>query len=382
MNKLLPLLHSRKIHFIVLGVLFVVLNILVFQKFGIKVVSDSYRYLEWSENPFSELSPTNWKFYSVSYVGFLALIRSLGLGLEGVVFVQMLISGIACFYLYQLTFRVSQSSLAAFLASFLYLSFGEIVQWNTYILTESLFTSGIIFLMFGLHNAQKTKQWLILLPLGIMVCLVRPMGITVFLSAMVFLFFRFQIYQRLSWFWKFTGAVLLISIGCVMFYFLLEGNPSVNFYYSRGQIVWGTDSPELRNNPWLILGNENVVYPSRDLPAYQMFLTFVKDNFTFFSELFLKKAALFIAHVKPYYSTWHNVYIVLFLGLTYFAGFKGLFMLKRTHPIAWFALSLFILNTLMVGLSVEAWEGRFLIPVLSPIFVFSATVCGRAKFLN
>ncbi len=365
----------------VLGVLFVVLNMIIFQKFGIKVVSDSYRYLEWSEDPFAELSPTSWKFYSLSYVGFLALIQSIGLGLGGVVLVQMMISGIACFCLYLLTLRISQSPLGAFLASFLYLSFGEIVQWNTYILTESLFTSGIIFLMFGLHSAENAKQWLLVLSLGVLVSLVRPMGITVFLSAIPFLFFRFQIHQRLSWFWKFTGAALLIIIGCVMFYFLLEGNPSVNFYYSRGQIVWGTDTPDLRNNTWLIVGNESVVYPSKDLPAYRMFLTFVKDNFTFFSELFLKKATLFVVHVKPYYSTWHNVYIVLFLGVTYFAGFKGMLKLKRTHPIAWFAISLFILNTLMVGLSVEAWEGRFLVPVLSPIFVFAATVFGQAKLL-
>lgn len=336
------------------------------------MVTDSERYLLWSEESFSDLSPTNWKFYSLTYVCLLKVILATRASLFGVVIGQMILSGLACYCLYRLTTRISRSSFSGFIASFMYLAFGEIVQWNTYIMTESLFTSGIIFLMYALHYSRTLGQWALAFLLLIAVSLIRPMGITVLLAALLFIIFRFELLKRFSLRFKVIGTGIVIVIGLVFLYYLLEGNPSVNFYYSRGQIVWGTDTEELRKNSWLIVNNENVHYPSSDLPAYQMFLVFVRDNFIFFSELFIKKLTLFVTHVKPYYSTWHNTYIALFLAMVYFFGFKNIRSERSQNPIAYFALGLFFFNALMVGLSVEAWEGRFLIPVLSPLLVFFA----------
>jgi hypothetical protein len=44
---------------------------------------------------------------------------------------------------------------------------------------------------------------------------------------------------------------------------------------------------------------------------------------------------------------------------------------KISLPIKTFALTFLLLNTLIMGFAVEDWDGRFLLPLLPMIFIFS-----------
>ncbi|MEQ9403253.1 MAG: hypothetical protein RIM99_06710 [Cyclobacteriaceae bacterium] len=374
------LIHHPRYHLLIISVAFIAINMVLYHHLGVKVMSDSTRYIDWAENLWSSgLSTYQWRFWYISYVLFLAIL--LPLGLKGVIFFQVAISSLACFAIYFLTVKLSSNKLTALLASLMYLFWIEIPGWNMFILTESLFTSMIVLTVFFAMKFNRINQLLCLLPLIAFTILIRPMGVTVLIALGFFFYYHFNCHLNLTRLKKVsfisTGLLFLL----VFFYFLLEGNPDVHFYYARGQVVWGADQMDfLKDNPWLVVDNSQVIYPDRSLTSTEKFFEFTLTNFSFQLELFSKKLLFFIIHIKPYYSLSHNLFIGFTLFPVYGFCIYGL-ATDRTNPgMKYFTISLFLLNALMTGLTVESWDGRFLIPTLPCIFIYASI--GFRKFVG
>ncbi len=369
--------NDQKTHLIVIFVLFIIVNAWVLQHFGIKVMDDSHRYLRWT-NEIWEGKISLYMFWYSGYVIFLSLILKLGLGLGGVVFIQITLSLIACFCLYFLTKRFTDQKWPGLIASCGYLMFFEISSWNVYILTESIFTSCIIILITWVYRLKKLKDMVLFIPFLLFVNFIRPMGITVLLSFLAFVFFEFKLGKNFTP--KFKSFMIFGCIGFVltMMILLLEGNPGIQFFYSKGKVVWGADQvPHLRQNPWLVIDASNIIYNDKQSSTLAFF-QFALENPIYLLELFMKKCIMFLAHIKPYYSVRHNVFIISFLLPLYLSFSYGL--LKANHTgIKAFAFTLFLLNMLMTGFTVEAWDGRFLIPTLPLLFVVASLGLDKAS---
>ena len=362
-----------RVHFYLLILLFGVAQAVLFFKFGIVENVDSQRYLDWALQPLSDISPTSWKFYSFSYLLILSFFIKSGLGIAGLVLFQISASLIACLLLYQLAINISGSKKTGLLAASLFILFGEIMLWNTYVLTESLFTSGIVWVMYLISMAKSKKNWIICSIVVVFVALIRPMGITVILAFLLYLSIRFRPLATFSRQSKWAVVMGMLILAGVLITVLLEGNPSVNFYYSRGQIVWGTDS--YLPNKWLRIDNSGVSYPPADQSSIGMFATFVANNPTFFLELTFRKAIMFLLHIKPYHSIVHQLGTGILLIISYLLSLSGFFS-EKSH-LKYFVLGLFLTNWILVSLSVEAYDGRFLVPLLPGLMLLASAKCQR-----
>lgn len=362
-----------KKHFIALSLIFIIVNLSLYSYLGIKVMSDSLRYLEWA-NVFWEAGVESRMIFYLSYVLFVSFFIKTGLGTEAIIFTQVVISYIALNCLYLLTYRISTSKITSFLTALIYIGWVEIASWNMYVLTESLFTSSIIIFLYLLsHNYSKKGSLLYLIPFFAFVVFLRPMGITVLIAVAVYLYYHFDFrwkYQKRHKRLIITGLITLLLLAVIGY---MEGNPSVDFFYANGKTVWGADSFEqLKDNTWLVVDKQMISAQKTSEYATISFIEFALNNYEFLTELFFKKTILFIAHIKPYYSLYHNVFIIITLLPIYCFSVYGLIQQKSNREIKYFTIALFVFNMLMTGFTVEAWDGRFLIPVLPLLFVYSA----------
>jgi hypothetical protein len=101
---------------------------------------------------------------------------------------------------------------------------------------------------------------------------------------------------------------------------------------------------------------------------YQLFY-FVTHNFTHFTSLALTRLRYFFVMMRDYYSTLHNVYLVVHLLFLYGSILVGIKRLLRTFPRALlvFAFSSILLFALAIALQCDDYHNRFAL-TLMPIY--------------
>lgn len=155
-----------------------------------------------------------------------------------------------------------------------------------------------------------------------------------------------------------AGAVLFIN------HMLYDHAASFLGSYAKAEIIY----------PNISLGMEpprNLTIPSEEHPPLWRLMLFGFYNFLYFFKISLFKLTLFFANVKPYFSFFHNLMIVLVLYPLYLLAVFGFF--KTSWSAEKVFISIFVLSQAgIVAFTSENWDGRFLIPVLPFIFIFSA----------
>lgn len=369
MNKysiiILSTIRNEKYGLSILISLWLLAQIIAYLKFGIFVSVDSVMYIEDAQLINEGIWPGHRNFWYSSYSFVLAIIEFLGGKPTDIVFIQVLMSGFALLGIYKLTQNISKNNISAFIATLLYVSWIKIHQWNMIVYTDSLFTSATIITIALIHFSTTTKLYLLSCIATIFTILIRPTGIGFLLAVLGQFLFRLFRVKQIKRFQK----IQIVSIASLIFLLLL--NFVLRDYigsflesYTKAELIYPNISLSL-NKP------TSLVLPNHQYPALIKMLQFIINNPIYFAKISLIKAFLFLAHVKPYYSIFHNVAICIFLYPIYYFMIRGLKSFASSD-IKIFMIAFISFQIMTVSLTSENWDGRFLLPVLPYVFIIAS----------
>ena len=352
--------------------LWLLLQIWGYSKFGVTSSADTPFYIAQATDWLKGIWPEGRERWYSSYSLTIALVIAITGSASYIVVVQVLLSMVAMLALYKLGNEVSKQYKAGFIACIMYLFFFKLQQWNYFIYAESLAISGTIIVLYFLVKAKKILPVMLTAVVLCYVVFLRPNGLGVLVASFMYLIAR--TYQKR----QLTKQQLVIGSATFMIMILYVSNRMLatevaNFIdsYSRGELVYP-------NHTLGFKPDHNLIKPSPSTPPLLQLLLYAVQNTWYFLQLCVLKLGLFIFHVKPYFGIFHNIYLLLFLPIVYLFFFSALKIVPL--PVAAFALTVFTLQAAIVSISSENWDGRFLFPVLPPVFLVAAI--GLKSYLN
>ncbi len=297
----------------------------------------------------------------ISYTFFLAGASMLGGDYVAVLF-QVLISGVALYFLHRVTYKITGNEITSFLTCFFYLAWIKIHQWNFFIYTESLFASMSIISFAALVLSKNPKQYILTFIIFLFTVFVRPTGIALIVGVLVYGFAHYYHWvSRKVWL---ITIVLGVAIGLLILNFVMKDYGFIDSY-QKAEIIYPNISLELQPPGDLII-------PSDENSPLIRLITFIYSNPVYFFKITSLKLLLFLGNVKPYFSILHNVLIVAFLFPLYVFAIKGFQHFTSKRKEHYFVAGFVIMQCAIVSLTSENWDGRFLIPVLPFVFMLSA----------
>jgi len=353
-------------------------NLVIYKTIGTRIVVDSARYLDYANEILERgIFFQEHNFWYLSYALYLSFIKFLHFGINGALAGQVLLSGVAVICIYQ-TGTLLYTRVAGLWASFSFIVWAYISQWNFYILCESLFISFTAISFYLIVRFHKINKGALLTAFILLFTMfIKPPGVWLAFAGIASMLFKYG-RNFLSSVYGVKIIVALLGLFCLLLINAMLGTFKLIDTYSTGNLVF------LASN--IKVASQLTVSPPRDLfiPKSEHAVLiqmgeFIFSNPTFFTKLFFGKLFLFVVHVKPYYSWLHNCWIAVTIYPSYYLGSIGLQVIKN-KPVAIFTFSFMALNALTVGSTIEDWDGRFLMPLLPVIFVIAG--CGAADYLN
>ena len=336
---------------------------------GPHFVNDSARYLEYGGNIaecgyFEPGHNLRYVLYPVFMSGWLWL----GLGWWGIVAGQMAVSALATRAVYRGTRRLAAGRRgAAALATFAFVAWPDIQQFNMFLLTESLFIS-LVALSFGAFTRVRSgrpRDWAALLFVLVLTALARPNGFLVGLAALLAgLDALRRARDRRPW----RAALLLLVLLAPVLWAALNHQLATYYLmdtYQRGELIF-------RYPLWAVHQVQPLDMPPRGTGPVARVLYFAVHNPTYLARLMLGKLFVFVSYLKPHYSLAHRVVGVLVLWPTYWLAARAARRRTIWRPARVFLAGIFLLQTATIMLTVDDWDVRFLAPVLLAVFVLAA----------
>ena len=120
---------------------------------GVQYWMDSDRYLLGAESILNNTDVIGRGNQYLGYIIFIALFKFISLPIEFVIIFQVIIAIIAAFTLFNLAKYITGNSISGYVSISLYLLNPFITTWHTFILTESLYSSFVIFSCWAFYKA-------------------------------------------------------------------------------------------------------------------------------------------------------------------------------------------------------------------------------------
>ncbi len=354
--------------------LWAIIQFILFQKHGIKVVNDSHRYMEYANNLLEHgtyIDQHN-KWY-LTYVLFISGCFKLGLGVTGVVILQTLLSGFAFFLLSRAVqdHYPNQKNIGIILLALL-IFWVKLSEWNFYVMTESMYISLLcVFVALLLKAQQKRINWYLVPPLVPILFFTRPSSLAFFgATVFVLVIIKLKASSKSGWFKSLIVLLAIIPLIVLGEYMLQTFD--MTSVYNRGELVYayGLYPSYPHQGLMVITPPEHLFIPSPEYPKIWQLISYIVGNPLFFTKLAFGKTCYFIGNAKPYFSWAHNIFIIGILWPLYFLAIKKALVIR--DRLVLFTLSFVLLNVVIVVLATEDWDGRFLLPVLPIIFIHSA----------
>lgn len=334
-----------------------ILNAWFLADLGIRISGDGPLYLSGAEDlrhgrPVQELLRSRF-----GYVCLIAVCQKTGLGLAGVVAIQILIAGIAMLALYELGRRLGGGPWVGVGAAAIFALNPDFVHWHCYILTDSLYISTVILATWAIHWAVQGKQgfslrYVLAAAIVSLPPLLRPNGWLLVLIAACYWFASLQ--PRMSI--RVAGMVLAGSAFVAGFFLLLTLKPglltnSPDTMLRQGEVVWGYSASRLP-----------MPMDEADEGGLLGAAGYVMRHPLACAHLGAVRVLTELAHARPYYSVRHNAVCLMVVLPIYFLALYG-FLSRRKHTLAWL-LALTIAAHLMIqAVNYADWSGRFLLYV-------------------
>jgi hypothetical protein len=347
--------------------LWVVLLWLFFQaiwyiKFGARFDLEAGKYIFQADYLLEhhDLSETRFLFYFTT-TAVIAFSKLIGAGLYGALAMIMLIN-LSCYLaFFKGLQKLFQNRLAPFLVVGFLLYFWPYQSWSFYLYTECLFYSLVLLLFAHLIRFRQLDVRFVfkLVVLLLLVVASRPLGILFILPALLFVFLKLNKRQRIV-----AGVAALLALVALNFVvqvvFTTTSDWSMKRALTENSII--CDMPRATTNDKLDLSQ----HPNQ---LYQLF-HFVTHNFSHFAGLALIRLRYFFVMTRSYYSTLHNLYLLVHLAALYGIILIGIRMLVRTFPPA---LLLFIGSSVLlfaaaIALQCDDYHNRFAL-TLTPLYI-------------
>ncbi|WP_066834095.1 hypothetical protein [Rufibacter ruber] len=353
------------------------LQVLLYIKFGVQVPRDAQaRFIPYAQEivqHFQYEPGLNIRY--ASYATLMAAFLKAGLPFGFLIGFQVLLSGLALYLVQRMVAAFTNSRLCAAVAALLVASSQDMHQWNFYMLTESVFTSSLIFCLATLVLIKNCVYLWFSLPLWLFTCFVRPNGFIIVAAAAVYFFTSFYMkataaQRRLFWIGVgATGIVLLLVINQLLGPFTLVET------YARGEVIYGTYysplTPPGSSFFYRITPPDTLQMPPTQAPALLKLFLFFWHNPVYSLKLALAKGFTFLIFAKPHFSKLHNFLIIATVYPCYLLTVMAL-RRRKNLPITLTLLSVIGLQTVMVMFTVEDWDCRFTAPILPFVFMLGA----------
>jgi 4-amino-4-deoxy-L-arabinose transferase-like glycosyltransferase len=362
---------NQKLYPLTLFILYLLVNSFNFYQHGIKLVNDSARYIEYATNLHDGFYIDTFNIWYIGYPLIIFLFQFFTSGYELLIVFQYVLGLLAVYALYKTSLNLWNNPLSAFITGALYILFIDIAQWNSYVLTESVYASFTCFSIYALSLLYTGKRslWIYLLTFALITFtfFIKPTGVGLLGATLSLVLY--EIITRVKARWVkiaigiCTGLLFLILVNRMLEHYLIMEN------YQKGEIIYAvTTLPETSEYKLLVVTPpDNVYVPPEDSAPLFKIVSFFFHHPIYWLKLFFAKAFYFFAHVRPYWSITHNLYSLVILLPCYFFFFKGL--RKEKREVVLFAVVYCALHSLSICITSEDWDGRFLIPMLPVVFL-------------
>lgn len=371
---------GSRLHIYRIAVVAVLVHVLLFLFFGVRdQFVDSQRYIEMADYLIAngELEYFYQIFYAIP-IGLLAMFRVLFEdGLVAFVLFQSILSTAAALALFRSAAIVFKDSSAGIFAALIYLLWFDCLQWNTAVMTESLassLTCFVIYLLVVFHDKRKHFGLLALLLIAIL--MTRPTGVLVIVGVAVFLLTRYHDMLRSR------PLVSAVTYSFLTIAFIVGGWAMLNEWdftdqYVKGNIVTYMDVIEGQPlyDASLRLDTANITLPDPSKSPVEKIVFFMVDNPLHFAKAAMLKVFYVVSFYRPYFSTMHNLYTLIWLSIVYVLFYLGIRRIEDS-PVKNFVIAVIIANCLLVAISAADWDNRFYMP-MQPCIVLIAAGGGR-----
>jgi hypothetical protein len=351
-------LLNRRVHFIILGIAWLVLHGFLLNHFGIVTDFEATKYIEQAQLLIKNgsYSSSNFTFYSTQIL-LVAFCIKLNVGFWFLVCIQLIANAFSLFLFFRLVQRFTQNSIIPFFATLFFLCMFYYQLYNVHLFTESLFFSFSIIFTYFLFSAKRSNILFISLLLFSLVVLsfTRPTGILFIPPTLFFLIFKFGKKKALPLF------LLSIVGGLILFYFLLNaalnsgGEFDFLLPYIEEHVICGVPT---------IQQAHNIVIPVNKNSVEGLWYI-IKNNDNLFLRLAKERFIAFWGVLRPFYSLGHNLFIAAYFYTLYVFVLWGLRRMFRYYlPQTVFLLTYIFLIMLTVLLSCDEWHNRFIFSIL------------------
>jgi 4-amino-4-deoxy-L-arabinose transferase-like glycosyltransferase len=333
---------------------------------GIRPAGDTDRYLGAAEVLLSGNLPTGGKAMSyLAYDSFVAIILGLGWGQTGVIIVQIIFSGIAAYTLYLLGTHLYDWR-AGFVAAFLFVGFPDLQKWNFYILTESLFISTLILSCYVILARTGWQRIVYGGLLVLLASLLRPNGFIVplalSLSVLVYLWMNGKRHLVIG---IAVMSLIALSLASIWIGGMLSKEHILN-HYIEGTIIWGHADSAISmpgQIPECVFVKGNAIY---EIGCFALAKPW------YFLKLVAMKLFYFFLLARPYYSSPHNLLIILFLLPVYALAIISCYRTSKQFVKWAFPAMIIFSQLLVVSFTFADWDSRHLLVVLPLIILFAS----------
>lgn len=332
---------------------------------GPRLNGDGYRYLECATYiDTTGLLPTGHCAQYVGYTLFLSLF--LKTGLLWAALTQVFLSGAAACALYATVRRLSYGHWpTAALATLLFVGWLEIQAFNPFLLTESLFTTLLIFSLWAVARVRSWGRALVALGLLLLTASMRPNGfIALGAAALASLICLYRYLPRPTRYVLWPLGVAGIAGAWLVLNQRLKASLLL-YYYQQGLILFEYGDTSIQPAQPLLL-------PDTTLPALEQVSTFVWFNLQYFGQLVSRKLTYFMGFPRPWYSPLHTFFVIISLPLLYFFGVRGLANLRAPQYVHLYLAVVILLQMSIVSLVADDWGPRFSGPILPYWFTLAA----------
>ncbi|MEX2235375.1 MAG: glycosyltransferase family 39 protein [Cyclobacteriaceae bacterium] len=285
-------------------------------------------------------------------------------GVHGFVLFQCILSGVAAFSLYHASSRVFKDQNAGLFSAVIFLCWWDVIQWNTAVMTESVACSVICLVTFKLTYFRDTFRDYALLTLLLALCvLTRPTGVLIIFGSFTFLITRhWAVISRRP----FLKVLILVCFGITAFWGAVSMFNYWDFteQYLKGNIVTYMDTiegqPLYKDN--LRLDTSDLLFPDPEKSPAGKMLFFAWNNPVHFAASAFLKVFYLITGTRPYFSTLHNTYTIVWTLIIFSLFYFG-FRYTSDVAIKNFSVAVIVANCSLVALSTVDWDNRFYMPM-------------------
>lgn len=369
-------------HFLCLVFIWAAMHLLMFYQLGIRTLIDSDGYIKGADYLMA-----NGRFIDIHHAFYATHVVLLGWSrvifpdqIMPFLLFQCVLSGIAVLALYKASSRLFNTHWAGLLSGVLYLLWWDNIQWNSVAMTESLFASLSCLVIYFLCRFQNRRlDYGVVLPLLLLLFFTRPTGVILIVATFVF-----WLLYHWKYFTKNPGVKVmtlsLLAVVSIISGLLIFQHWDFTEQYRVGNIVTymnGIEGQTLYYDE-LVVKPVNVVFPEGvDQPALKI-IHFIVFNPGYFLKTAALKVGYLISFVRPYYSLYHNLFSLLWVGLIYLLTYIG-FRSAKDVPIKVFVIAVVVFNCGLIAISTVDWDNRFYIP-MEPGIVLLAGGGGAALY--